>query len=85
MLFLLLPDGATAVIKSDFLRELKILKEVNKYPHPNVLQLIGACSTAGNSHKKHVLVHDQLYCADECRKVENRCPQLLIVAAQVLL
>ena len=51
MIFLLLLDGATAMDKSDFLRELKILKEVNKYPHPNILQLIGACSTTGNTTK----------------------------------
>ena len=70
MLFLLLPDGATAVIKSDFLRELKILKEVNKYPHPNVLQLIGACSTAGNSHKKHVLVHHTVRTSAERSKTD---------------
>ena len=41
-------DGATALDKSDLLSELKILKEINKEPHPNVLELIGACSTSGN-------------------------------------
>ena len=56
MIVLSFPDGATAADKSDFLREIKILKEVNKNPHPNVLQLIGACSTTGNPH---VLIYHQ--------------------------
>ena len=48
LLFTVIPDGATAADKSDLLSELKILKEINKEPHPNVLELIGACSTSGN-------------------------------------
>ena len=50
LLFTVVLDGATAADMSDLLTELKILKDVNKDPHPNVLQLIGACTTAGNPH-----------------------------------
>lgn len=41
------PEDASANDRSDLLMELQILKEVNKQPHPNVIQLIGAIISEG--------------------------------------
>lgn len=39
--------GASETGLSDLMSELAILKEMNKFPHPNVLKLIGECVIEG--------------------------------------
>ncbi|CAB4002293.1 fibroblast growth factor receptor 3-like, partial [Paramuricea clavata] len=40
-----LKDKATEIDRSDIVTELRILKFVNTLPHPNILKLIGACTS----------------------------------------
>ena len=40
-------ESPSAADRSDLLMELYILKEVNKNPHPNVINLIGAFTSEG--------------------------------------
>ena len=43
---------ATEDERSNLLEEIKVLKKVNKEPHPNIIRFIGICSLEGETVKK---------------------------------
>ena len=41
------PDDATETDRKDLLKELKLMADISQVDHPNIVQMLGACSKGG--------------------------------------